>query len=199
MYNNRKKIRAEQRKIIGIEPVIDMKHFVELLLVDLASKSPFTNKQDKNIKTSCLSTDYKQVIQDIMYDEEFGNKFTEIINVHTYYEYQLAWEKKLGNTLEKYLKESKKEINYDFENDCIIVDFTKEEIENIKSKYDQKTLNDMCFFANLMSVHLFDRIHDIELRDIKRNTNRHEHHLKDLKLRVKYSEKVGMQIVKTIK
>ena len=35
----RERIKEEQRKIIGIEPVIDMKHFVILLLADLASKS----------------------------------------------------------------------------------------------------------------------------------------------------------------
>lgn len=198
MYT-RKNIIEEQKKIIGIVPVIDMKHFVELLLADLASKSPIIDCNNENTKTAYLSTDYKQIIQDIMYNEEFGNKFIEIINIYTYYEYQLAWEQKLGNTLKKYLIESKKEFNYDFERDCITVNFTEEEIENIKSKYDQKTLNDMCFFTNLMSAHLFSRIQNIELKDIKRNIKRHEHHLKDLKLRVKYSEKVGIQLAKQLK
>lgn len=56
MYKTHEKemIINEQKSIIGIKPVVDMKHFVMLLLADLASKSPIVYFDDCDIKTACL-------------------------------------------------------------------------------------------------------------------------------------------------
>ena len=82
MYQERSNIKKEQQQIIGIVPAIDMKHFVLLLLADLASKSPIIYFNDCNIKTACLSSDYKRIIQDIMYQENgWGIKFAELIDI----------------------------------------------------------------------------------------------------------------------
>jgi len=187
MYRNQEKIREEQRKIIGIEPVIDMKHFVLLLLADLASKTQIIYLNDNKNKIACLSTEYKKIIEDIMYQENgWGIRFATLINIHTYYEFQSDWKKKLGKTIEKVIKELNKEFVYNFENDRIEIEFTKEEINDIKSNYDEETLTIMDHFTNLINDTTFTRNWDLEMNDMNRSVNRgmYESHVFDvIKLR----------------
>lgn len=173
MYLKKERIKDEQQKIIGIIPVIDMKHFVTLLLADLASKTPIIRFDENKIKTACLSTDHKKIIENIMYQENgWGIKFATLIDIYSYYESQSDWEKQLGKTIEDVLNELNKEFIYDFEYDIIRIDFTEEEIKNIKSQYDKATLEEMDHFSNLMNDKIFTRNWSLEMNEINRNSNR---------------------------
>lgn len=194
---NQNEIRKEQEQIIGIIPVMDMRNFVKLLLADLASKSKIY-KTNGN-KYAHLSTDYKKIIEDIMYEENgWGIRFATLINIHTYYEFQSEWEQKLGRTLKKVLTELNKKMEFDYENDKIIIEFTKEEIDIIKSQYDVETLEVMDHFSNLMDNIIFKRNYGLTRREMDRSVARYQNHLEDLKLRTKYSQKVGIPIAKKI-
>ena len=59
----------EQRHLIGIEPVMDMKNFVLLLLTDLACKSKIHYFNNQELMTACLPLDYCEIIEKIMYEE----------------------------------------------------------------------------------------------------------------------------------
>lgn len=173
MIKDKEKIKKEQQQIIGVIPLIDMKHFVLLLLADLASKSPIIYFDGRNTKTACLGMNYKEIIEDIMYQENgWGIKFATLINIYSYYEYQSDWEKKLGRTIENVLRELKKELIYDLENDRILIDFTKEEIENIKSGFDEETLENMDHFTNLISGPETTRTFKLEMNEMNQNINR---------------------------
>ena len=193
MYRRKEKIKEEQQQVIGIIPNIDMKHFVTLLLADLASKTHIIRFDGSDIKTACLSTDYKRIIEDIMYQENgWGIKFATLINIYSYYEFQSDWEKKLGKTLEKVLKELNKEPVYDFENDTLKIDFTTKEIENIKSVYDEETLANMSHFTNLISDCIFTRNFTLTRKDMYRDSARYAYDLEELSSRTKYINKVKL-------
>lgn len=200
MKKDREKIKQEQQKIIGIIPLIDMKHFVLLLLADLASKSPIIYLDGRNQKTACLDTNYKERIADIMYQENsWGIKFATLIDIYSYYEFQSDWERKLGKTIKKVLQELNKEFIYDFENDRIMINFTKEEIENIKNNFDVEVLNNMDHFTNLINNSCFTRTVKLETKEMDRNQERYMYHMKDLELRTMYSKKVGLSLAKKLK
>lgn len=170
-----------------------MKHFVMLLLADLASKSPIHSFDDKNIKTICLSAYYKEIIEDIMYQENSWEiKFAELINISSYYEYQINWEEKLTRMIKKVCSELNKEPYLDFENETIRIDFTKEEIDNIKNMYDEHTLETMDHFSNLMYAPDFRRNFKIESKEFNRNNARWQSHMEDLKLRTMYSNELKL-------
>ena len=167
------KTKDEQRKIIGIEPSIDIKHFALLLLVDLASKSQiiYFDSARENIKTACIPFDYKEIISEIMYEENgWGIEFAELINIHSYYEFQMDWEQKLGRKISEVIKELNKEIVCDFEYEYFNIDFTVDEIERIKSDYDQKVLDVMDHFSNFI-IHPC-RSNDSKNKFVERDFNR---------------------------
>ena len=170
---NRRVIKEEQQKIIGITPVVDMKHFVLLVLADLASKSPIVYLDDRNTKTACLNADYKRMIEEIMYqDNGRGIMFASLINIYSYYEFQADWERKLSRTLKKVLTELNKEATYDYENDVIKINFSKEEITDIKNNFDDETLEIANHFTNLLNDPSFTRNFDLNVKEMNRNINR---------------------------
>lgn len=156
-----------------ITPLLDMKHFVELLLADLASKTPIIYLDGRTTKTAVLSFYYKDIIQNIMYSNNgWGIKFAKIINIHSYYEYQQDWEKKLGNTVRKVLKDLNKEINYDLAYDNFYIEFTSEEISNIKKNFDSETLLIMDYFSNLVGCNSMNRNALLNIKQLERSINR---------------------------
>jgi len=168
-----------------------MRNFIILLLADLASKSLIHHFDNSGIKTASLSTDYKRIIEDIMYEENgWGIKFATLINIYSYYEFQLDWERKFASTLKKVLVELNKKIEFDFENDSIRVNFTKEEIDTIKSKYDEETLSNMDHFSNLINNITFTRNYKLNVKDIERDGARHRHNLEELDIRIKYKHNI---------
>ena len=182
MYMTPHNIKEEQRKNIGIEPVVDMKHFLILLLADLASKSPIVDFDNPDQNIACLSIDYKKIIESIMYEENgWGIKFATLINIHSYYEYQQEWESKLGRTLNKVLIELNKNPRYDFEDDDIEIYFEDDEIKSIKSNYDEETLAVMDHFSNLMASLTIERKLEIETREMNRTRERQNYNIETLK------------------
>jgi hypothetical protein len=172
MLNEAEKIKKEEQQIIGIIPVVDMKNFVLLMLADLASKSKI-HYFNNNIKIACLSTNYKEIIEDIMYEGNgWGIEFASLIDIYSYYEKQQDWEQELGCTIQEVLEELNKELRYDFEYDNIEIDFKEEEIDSIKNNYDEETLEVMDHFTNLMSSPIFDRRYKLKQKEMDRSVNR---------------------------
>ena len=92
MYKEKNKIIKEQKSIIGIEPIMDLEGFMLLLLTDLASKSNVHYLADENIKTACISSEYKRIIEKIMYDENnLTLEFASLFDINKCYEEQLEW------------------------------------------------------------------------------------------------------------
>lgn len=152
---------------VDITPVVDMKEFVTLLLVDLASKN------DHNI--AMLPMDFKSRIEQIMYEENsWGIEFSKFIDINEYYEHQKEWEHKLGNTINIIFFKLKKDhhITFDFETDNVAITFKKEEIEGVKEKYDQETLETMRNFSNLIGDYTLSRKFKIDRRENERFINR---------------------------
>ena len=175
LYKEREKIKEEQRKIIGIEPVIDMRNFVELLLANLAYNSTdySIDYNRPELRTFYLSTEYNKIIEDIMYQENgWGIRFAQIINIHSYYEYQLDWEKKLSRTIEKVLKELNAEYYYDFEYNFIVIKLSTFEITRIRNAADKELTEIMHHFSNLVNDASFKREFRIKMNTQDRNVNR---------------------------
>ncbi len=143
----------ETKYFYDITPVMDMQNFVMLLLADLANKSPVFSQ---NI--ACLPVDYKQRMQEIMYEENgWGIRFSKLIPIEIYYENQKEYEQKLGLALQEALRQLGKETDYDFVSDCLKISFTQGEIEQIKNRYDPETLEIMDHFSNLLQDYSFSR------------------------------------------
>ena len=178
-YSNKRDIIEEQRNLIGIEPVVDMKNFVLLLLADLARKTKVYDFQNPNLKVASLPLEYCDIIEKIMYEENgWGTKFASIIPIYYYYENQREWECKLGEAIETILDEENLEndfeldSDFDLEYDCIYVYFTEDEINEIRSKCDSMLLEVMDHFSNLVSSYTFSRNAKIEDRESERMMNR---------------------------
>lgn len=198
MNITRNRIKKEQEEFIGVIPIMDMKHFIMLLLADLASKSKIYHLDGSKTKTACLSTDYKRIIEDIMYQEnEWGIKFAELINIYSYYEFQAEWEAKFGKKLRKVLDELNKEFYYDFERDVIEIEFAEEEIDNIKKMYDEKTLQVMDHFTNLIDSYSFSRKSKLDNKIYNRTESRYKYEREELKKRAEYASK--LKIAKLLK
>ena len=166
---------------IDITPVVDMKGFVTLLLADLASKNTLYVFNGPNKKQASLPMDYKNRIEKIMYaDNEWGIKFSRLLDINEYYENQSDWEQELGKTISNVINElgKKDQTTYNLELDTIEIPFTNEEIEKIKSRYDEEILEIMDHFSNLIADYAFSRKFKVDWREMERNTNRimNQHH-----------------------
>lgn len=71
-----------------------------------------------------------------------------------------------------------------------MINFNKEEIEAIKSQYDDETLANMDHFSNLINSCIFERKYILEAKEFDRNINRWQSNMYDLKLRTMYAEKL---------
>ena len=173
MYLIKKRIIDEQKHLIGIEPVVDMKNFVLLLLADLAQKSNSFYLDNKNLMIAELPLNYCEIIEKIMYAENgWGIKFAELIDIYSYYESQSDWEKELGKTITQTIQEEKLQSNLDLEYNYIEIKFTKEKVKEIRNRFDDKTLNIMNHFSNLIGDASSTRLCIIEENEITRDINR---------------------------
>lgn len=138
-----------------------------------------------------LNADYKRIIEDIMYQENgWGIKFAELINIYSYYEFQLDWERKLGKTIQRVINNLHKDFRFDFENDSIEIDFTEEEIKNIKGNYDNHSLEIMNHFSNLIASYAFSRRYKLDRKEMDRSDSRFQYRLEELQKRVVYTNKM---------
>lgn len=170
----KERIIAEQKHIIGIEPVMDINNFALLLLADMASKSKIFYSDKRNSKTASLPLNYCEVIEKIMYEENgWGSKFAELIDIYSYYENQSDWEMELGAAISKILQDEKLKSDLDLEYSYLNIHFTKTQIEEIKSRFDEETLDIMDHFSNLLGAYVYTRRWSIESKEMTRNSNRH--------------------------
>lgn len=131
-------MQIENKHFYNMEPVVDLEHFVELLVVTLANRDTIEPiLRDTRVKRSArLFPNYKAKIEEAMYSKE-ASKYLQLIDSYHYYERQANWEMALSDCLNEYLKNKK--WKYDFRYDCIEIEFTIDEINNILSKYDEET------------------------------------------------------------
>ncbi len=170
----KERIIAEQKHIIGIEPVMDINNFALLLLADMASKSKIFYSDKQNSMTASLPLNYCEVIEKIMYEENgWGIKFAELIDIYSYYENQSDWEMELGAAISKILQDEKLKSDLDLEYSYLNIHFTKTQIEEIKSRFDEETLDIMDHFSNLLGAYVYTRQWSIESNEMTRNRNRH--------------------------
>lgn len=163
----------EQRHLIGIEPVMDMKNFVLLLLTDLARKSKIHYFNNQELMTACLPLNYCEIIEKIMYEENgWGIKFAELIDIYSYYECQSDWEQKLGKIITKVIKNESLSSNLILEHNYIEIHFTKAQIEEIRNRFDEDTLILMDHFSNLLNDSIFTRRWQVTNKESDRYMNR---------------------------
>ena len=169
----KERIIAEQKHIIGIEPVMDINNFALLLLADMASKSKIFYSDKQNSMTASLPLNYCEVIEKIMYEENgWGIKFAELIDIYSYYECQSDWEQKLSIIIAKVLKEEKLNSNLILEHSYIEIQFTKAQIEEIRNRFDENTLMVMDHFSNLLGDNIFTRSWQVANKESDRHMNR---------------------------
>ena len=167
---------AEQKHIIGIEPVMDINNFALLLLADMASKSKIFYSDKRNSMTASLPLNYCEIIEKIMYEENgWGIKFAELIDIYSYYENQSDWEMELGATISKILQDEKLKSDLDLECSHLNIHFTKAQIEEIKSRFDEEALDIMDHFSNLLGAYVYTRQWSIESNEMTRNSNRYQY------------------------
>ena len=197
-YYNKKNIIEEQRYLIGIEPVVDMKNFVLLLLADLARKTKIHDFQNPNLKVALLPLEYRDIIEKIMYEENgWGMEFSSIIPIYSYYENQREWECKLGKMIKSVLNEENLEHDFDLEYNCIRVYFTEDEINEIRSKCDSMLLEVMDHFSNLVSSYTFSRNAKIEDRESERMMNRLKYEIGKCSSNARATEKASHESMLT--
>lgn len=169
---------TEYKEDIGyfyeVTPMIDMQHFVEITLASLANKSQDFYFYKTNKKTAYLPINYKNIIENIMYEANgWGIRFSPLINIKTYYENQLDWEIKLANQINKYLNTHDKQISIDLENDYYKIEFQDEEINQIMAEYDDDFLNIVDHFTNLLKDQLNnDRAYQLREKEFNRKIER---------------------------
>lgn len=156
----------------NIEPVIDLYHFVELLLVTLANDQA-DDSNVEGIKIAKLYPDFKEKIERAMFDENgYQLDYLQLIDGYQYYENQAKWEMSLAKNLQEYLKQNHKALEYNFEYDHIEIEFTVSEISRILENYDQKTQEIMKNFIAYIEHHELSRFDQLLTkksdRDIKR-------------------------------
>ncbi len=177
-YYSKRDIIEEQKYLIGIEPVVDMRNFVLLLLADLASKTKIHDFQNPNLKTATLPLEYCDIIEKIMYDENgWGMEFSSIIPIYSYYENQREWECKLGKMIKTVLKEENLKHDFDLEYNCIRIYFTEEQMNEVRSECDSVLLEVMNHFSGLISSYAFSRDAKVKDRESERMMNRLEYEI----------------------
>ena len=147
-YSNIEK-REEYDAIMDILPVIDKEHFYELLFVSIAEiKNLSSDEENDNVIVGDLSFDYKNAINDILYQDGASKKYKSIIDLGEFYYMNNVWQKNMCDAKENFLKNNKSKYKYNFHERSLILEFTKEGIKQIKNNYDDETITVMTLFAN---------------------------------------------------
>ena len=88
-----------------------------------------------------------------------------------YFQDHFAWEQKLGATLKEVLTELGKKLEYDFEFDRFLIDFTKEEIKEINSRYPNELREVMRHFTSLLTDLIYTRKFKEHFNDVHSYVN----------------------------
>lgn len=137
-----------------IEPLIDFNNFAELFLACLMNKSEVVFIGNDKIKSAKLPIYYKELIQDIMYEQKnWRIKIHILFDIRLYYDKQIIWEKEFGVALNNCLKKDIIKHNYNFVDDVIEVECNDIEIKKILDKFDNDCLDVMESFVDLMLIY----------------------------------------------
>lgn len=149
-------------KDIYEEKPLNLADFVELLFVSLANKMSIMG----NRKPIFFPFEYLRIIEEIMYDEKssWKIKFSKLIDSKRYYKNQSDWELDLGRVINKYLMDKK--VTYDFCLNYFSFDITPEEIETVLKKYDEKMIEIMEHFTNLLTDCCYERNFSLQTREL---------------------------------
>ena len=156
------------------EPVIDLDHFVELLLVSLANKENYPKfNENSSIRIAELPLNYKEQIEEAMFsDSDKIKDFLQLIDSYQYYEHQSKWEMSLADSFKRYLQSHNKSAEYNFHFDYIEIKYTTEEVERILSEYDEKVKEIMESFIFYIHLPYFKRYDFLLDRETKRSIDR---------------------------
>ena len=135
---------------------LKLKDFVYLLLATLA------NNEEPNIdgiKKAKIPANYKQIIENIMCAENgWKDKFSMLISIDDYFNDHFYWELELAASIKEVLIELNKNVEYNLENDELIIYFTQTEIDEILNKYDNDEIKEkMTHFASLLVDFIYTR------------------------------------------
>lgn len=146
---------------------LDINDFTLLLLATLAINSRIIYLEDKNKKTITLSIQYKQIIENILCTEnDWKEEFSVLIDMEEYFKDHFAWERKFALSFKQTLNQLNKSLEYDFEDDAFLIDFTNDEANEILAKYPDETLrNIMTHFVYLLMDDTYTRYYQENVYD----------------------------------
>ena len=153
------------------EPM-EIKDFVYLMLASLSENRQIYSLENKERIIISFPIDYKQIIEEILCENNgWKERFSVLINIEEYFLNHFAWEQKLGNTLKEVLTELGKKLEYDFEFDRFLIDFTKEEIKEINSRYSNELREVMRHFTSLLTDLIYTRKFKEHFNDVHSYVN----------------------------
>jgi hypothetical protein len=96
-------------------------------------------------------------------------RFSKLIDINMYYEDQEKWESDLSLYIEKYLLDNNKEYKYDFQNNTLKIQFTKEEVSVIYERYSLDVISEMKYIVNIIRSRINDREESLKMiKDVRR-------------------------------
>ena len=155
------------------------------LMASIAEESPIIYYKQPDRKACVLPASFKQNIQNIMCaDNGWLEEFSELINVEDYLDDHFGWELEFATTLEKTIEELGKTFKYDLKRDSITIEFTAKEVEEILSKFPNKTRNVLNHFSRLVRDRIYtreylERFHDYSALSVQRMKTWNEAKLRD--------------------
>ncbi len=128
--------------------------FAKLFLAKLAENSISTNKSP----CAFIPFNYRERIKNILYaDNCWKERFSSLIDMEKYFDDHFFWEENFAKDLLKVLKDLKKEFKFDIVNEYMTVNFSKKEIHEILSSYDENTIQLANHFVSLALDVIYSR------------------------------------------
>lgn len=113
--------------------------------------------KESSLNVSSLPANYKLGIKEIMnQDNRWKENFLSFIDLRQYQNNIEIFLIAFSSALEKYVRENKKKINYDFGFDTIEIDFSEKEKSEILNKYDEETRAKLDHFCSLIKLLPYD-------------------------------------------
>lgn len=171
------------------EKALDINDFVYLLLATLAQNTGTIVFKDKNKKIISLPVQYKQIIENILCENNsWKEEFSILIDTDEYFEDHFAWENKLSLSLKETLNDMNKSYEYDFVYDSLLITFTQDEVDTMLLRYpEQETKDVMDHFSRLLTDYIYtreyqERIHDYYADAVSKMKNKNNLEFDDINI-----------------
>ena len=136
------------------------------MIASMAEESPIIFLGNPDKKMCVLPASYKQNIQNIMCaNNGWLEEFSVLIDTEEYLADHFGWELEFSMALEQTIKKLGKSFEYDFKGDMIKIEFTSKEVEDILSKFSNKTRNTLNHFSRLVRDRIYTRQYQEEYHD----------------------------------